>query len=68
MISLAYAGFEQDGQLTETVRRQPYALILFDEVEKAHPQIWNVLSQILNSGRLTVSLRFYFFVFNKSSF
>ncbi|CAF3485207.1 unnamed protein product [Adineta steineri] len=48
-----YVGFEQGGQLTETVRRQPYAVILFDEVEKAHPQIWNTLLQVLDDGRLT---------------
>ena len=51
-----YVGFEQGGQLTEAVRRQPYAVILFDEVEKAHPQIWNTLLQVLDDGRLTVSL------------
>ena len=50
-----YVGFEQGGQLTEAVRRQPYAVILFDEVEKAHPQIWNTLLQVLDDGRLTVS-------------
>jgi ATP-dependent Clp protease ATP-binding subunit ClpB len=48
-----YVGFEQGGQLTEAVRRQPYAVILFDEVEKAHPQIWNTLLQVLDDGRLT---------------
>jgi ATP-dependent Clp protease ATP-binding subunit ClpB len=59
MISwLGYIGFEQGGQLTEAVRRQPYAVILFDEVEKAHPQIWNTLLQVLDDGRLTVSLLF----------
>jgi ATP-dependent Clp protease ATP-binding subunit ClpB len=52
-------GFEQGGQLTEAVRRQPYAVILFDEVEKAHPQIWNTLLQVLDDGRLTVSLSFW---------
>lgn len=55
--SLGYVGFEQGGQLTEAVRRQPYAVILFDEVEKAHPQIWNTLLQVLDDGRLTVSDR-----------
>lgn len=50
-----YVGFEQGGQLTEAIRRQPYAVILFDEVEKAHPQIWNTLLQVLDDGRLTVS-------------
>ncbi|CAF4689385.1 unnamed protein product, partial [Rotaria sp. Silwood2] len=48
-----YVGFEQGGQLTEAIRRQPYAVILFDEVEKAHPQIWNTLLQVLDDGRLT---------------
>ncbi|CAF3567469.1 unnamed protein product, partial [Rotaria sp. Silwood2] len=48
-----YVGFEQDGQLTEAIRRQPYAVILFDEVKKAHPQIWNTLLQVLDDGRLT---------------
>ncbi len=52
---LGYVGFEQGGQLTEAIRRQPYAVILFDEVEKAHPQIWNTLLQVLDDGRLTVS-------------
>lgn len=52
-----YVGFEQGGQLTEAVRRQPYAVILFDEVEKAHPQIWNTLLQVLDDGRLTVGVR-----------
>ena len=52
-----YVGFEQGGQLTEAVRRQPYAVILFDEVEKAHPQIWNTLLQVLDDGRLTVGTR-----------
>ena len=52
-----YVGFEQGGQLTEAVRRQPYAVILFDEVEKAHPQIWNTLLQVLDDGRLTVGIR-----------
>jgi ATP-dependent Clp protease ATP-binding subunit ClpA len=55
-------GFEQGGQLTEAIRRQPYAVILFDEVEKAHPQIWNTLLQVLDDGRLTVSS---IFVWNK---
>ena len=55
MIYLGYVGFEQGGQLTEAIRRQSYAVILFDEVEKAHPQIWNTLLQVLDDGRLTVS-------------
>lgn len=48
-----YVGFEEGGQLTEAVRRRPYRVILFDEIEKAHPDIWNSLLQILDDGRLT---------------
>ncbi|HEX8844129.1 MAG TPA: ATP-dependent chaperone ClpB [Pyrinomonadaceae bacterium] len=48
-----YVGFEEGGQLTEAVRRRPYAVILFDEIEKAHPDVFNVLLQILDDGRLT---------------
>ena len=48
-----YVGFDQGGQLTEKVRRKPYAVILMDEIEKAHPDIFNVLLQILDDGRLT---------------
>lgn len=48
-----YVGYEQGGQLTEAVRRRPYAVILFDEVEKAHPDVFNALLQILDDGRLT---------------
>jgi ATP-dependent Clp protease ATP-binding subunit ClpB len=48
-----YVGFEQGGQLTEAVRRRPYSVILFDEVEKAHPDVFNVFLQILDDGRLT---------------
>jgi ATP-dependent Clp protease ATP-binding subunit ClpB len=48
-----YVGFEEGGQLTEPVRRRPYSVILFDEVEKAHPDVWNVLLQVLDDGRLT---------------
>jgi len=48
-----YVGFEEGGQLTETVRRQPYAVLLFDEIEKAHPDVFNVLLQLLDDGRLT---------------
>ncbi|MBN2304439.1 MAG: AAA family ATPase [Anaerolineae bacterium] len=48
-----YVGFEQGGQLTEAVRRRPYRVILFDEVEKAHPEVWNALMQILEDGRMT---------------
>ncbi|MHB8591788.1 MAG: ATP-dependent chaperone ClpB [Vulcanimicrobiaceae bacterium] len=48
-----YVGFEEGGQLTEAVRRRPYAVVLFDEIEKAHPDVFNVLLQILDDGRLT---------------
>lgn len=48
-----YVGYDQGGQLTEAVRRRPYRVILFDEIEKAHPDIWNALLQILEEGRLT---------------
>ncbi|MHB9154300.1 MAG: ATP-dependent chaperone ClpB [Endomicrobiales bacterium] len=48
-----YVGFEEGGQLTEAVRRRPYAVILFDEIEKAHPEVFNLLLQILDDGRLT---------------
>ena len=48
-----YVGFDEGGQLTELVRRKPYAVILFDEIEKAHPDVFNVLLQILEEGRLT---------------
>ncbi|MBI5079265.1 AAA family ATPase [Candidatus Wolfebacteria bacterium] len=48
-----YVGHEEGGQLTETVRHRPYSLILFDEIEKAHPEVFNILLQILDNGRLT---------------
>ena len=48
-----YVGYEEGGQLTEAVRRRPYAVVLFDEIEKAHPDVFNVLLQILDDGRLT---------------
>ena len=48
-----YIGYEEGGQLTEAVRRRPYSVVLFDEVEKAHPQVFNVFLQILDEGRLT---------------
>ena len=48
-----YVGYEEGGQLTEAVRRRPYSVILFDEVEKAHADVFNVLLQILHDGRLT---------------
>jgi len=50
-----YVGYEEGGQLTEPVRRQPYTVILFDEIEKAHPDVFNILLQILDEGRLTDS-------------
>jgi ATP-dependent Clp protease ATP-binding subunit ClpB len=50
-----YVGYEEGGQLTEQVRRRPYAVILFDEIEKAHPDVFNILLQILDDGRLTDS-------------
>ncbi|HOU10341.1 MAG TPA: ATP-dependent chaperone ClpB [Clostridiales bacterium] len=50
-----YVGYEEGGQLTEAVRRKPYAVILFDEVEKAHPDVFNVLLQVLDDGRITDS-------------
>jgi ATP-dependent Clp protease ATP-binding subunit ClpB len=48
-----YVGYEEGGQLTEAVRRRPYSVILFDEVEKAHPEVFNLLLQVLDDGRLT---------------
>ncbi len=48
-----YVGYDEGGQLTEPIRRRPYSVILFDEVEKAHPDVWNVLLQVLDDGRLT---------------
>ncbi len=51
-----YVGYEEGGQLTEAVRRKPYSVILFDEIEKAHPDIFNTLLQVLDDGRLTDSL------------
>ncbi|MGZ4134724.1 MAG: ATP-dependent Clp protease ATP-binding subunit, partial [Tumebacillaceae bacterium] len=50
-----YVGYEEGGQLTEKVRRKPYSVILFDEIEKAHPEVFNVLLQVLDDGRLTDS-------------
>src|SRR5438477_6569849 len=50
-----YVGYEEGGQLTETVRRRPYQVVLFDEIEKAHPDVFNVLLQLLDDGRLTDS-------------
>src|SRR5262249_23938008 len=48
-----YVGYEEGGQLTEPVRRRPYTVVLFDEIEKAHPDVYNVLLQVLDEGRLT---------------
>ena len=50
-----YVGFEEGGQLTEAVRRKPYSVVLFDEVEKAHPDVFNILLQVLDDGRITDS-------------
>ncbi|MCU0635880.1 MAG: AAA family ATPase, partial [Gemmatimonadaceae bacterium] len=50
-----YVGYEEGGQLTEAIRRRPYAVILFDEIEKAHPDVFNILLQVLDDGRLTDS-------------
>jgi len=51
-----YVGYEEGGQLTEKVRRRPYSVVLFDEIEKAHPEIFNMLLQVLDDGALTDSL------------
>jgi ATP-dependent Clp protease ATP-binding subunit ClpB len=48
-----YVGYEEGGQLTEAVRRRPYSVVLFDEIEKAHPEVFNALLQLLDDGRLT---------------
>jgi len=48
-----YVGFDQGGMLTESVRRKPYQVVLLDEIEKAHPKVWNVLLQVLDAGRLS---------------
>src|SRR5699024_6639542 len=48
-----YVGYDEGGQLTEAVRRKPYSVILFDEIEKAHPDVFNILLQVLDDGRLT---------------
>ena len=49
------SGYDEGGQLTEAVRRKPYSVVLFDEVEKAHPDVFNVLLQVLDDGRITDS-------------
>jgi ATP-dependent Clp protease ATP-binding subunit ClpB len=48
-----YVGYDEGGQLTESVRRKPYSVVLLDEIEKAHPDVWNILLQVLDDGRLT---------------
>src|SRR3712207_9080569 len=48
-----YVGYGDGGQLTEPVRRRPYTVVLLDEIEKAHPEVWNVLLQLMDDGRLT---------------
>ncbi len=50
-----YVGYEEGGQLTEAIRRRPYAVVLFDEIEKAHPEVFNIMLQVLDDGRLTDS-------------
>lgn len=50
-----YVGYDEGGQLTEAVRRNPYSIVLFDEIEKAHPDVFNILLQILDDGRITDS-------------
>ena len=50
-----YVGYEEGGQLTEAVRRRPYSVILLDEIEKAHPEVFNILLQMLDDGRITDS-------------
>ena len=50
-----YVGYDEAGQLTEKIRRKPYSVILFDELEKAHPDVLNILLQILDDGRITDS-------------
>ena len=51
-----YVGYEEGGQLTEKIRRKPYSVLLFDEIEKAHPDIFNILLQVLDEGHLTDGL------------
>ena len=50
-----YVGYEEGGQLTEAIRRKPYSIVLLDEIEKAHPDVFNILLQILDDGRITDS-------------
>lgn len=56
MLLRGYVGFDENGALTEKVRRKPYSVILFDEIEKAHPDVMNILLQVLDDGRLTDNL------------
>ena len=55
MLLPGYVGYEEGGQLTEAVRRKPYSVVLFDEIEKAHPDVFNALLQVLDDGRITDS-------------
>lgn len=55
MMAAGYVGYNEGGQLTEAVRRRPYTVVLFDEIEKAHPDVFNMMLQILEDGRLTDS-------------
>jgi len=50
-----YVGYEEGGQLTDAVRRKPYSVVLFDEMEKAHPDVFNIMLQLLDDGRITDS-------------
>ena len=50
---MGYIGYEEGGQLTEKIRRKPYSVVLLDEIEKAHPDVWNILLQVMEEGRLT---------------
>ena len=56
-----YVGYEEGGQLTEKVRRKPYSIVLLDEIEKAHPDVFNILLQVMDEGRLTDSYGRNFF-------
>ena len=55
LVFAGYVGYNEGGQLTEAVRRRPYTVVLFDEIEKAHPDVFNMMLQILEDGRLTDS-------------
>jgi ATP-dependent Clp protease ATP-binding subunit ClpC len=56
LVLLRYVGYEEGGQLTEKVRRKPYSVVLLDEIEKAHPDVFNILLQVLDDGILTDGL------------